>query len=121
MRYVATTAGKLALVSLILLLSTIKASAMPQIATIDKTICDLTLWSPGEGRHSPLRKDAVFSFDCSLRDRGYGDGSVIIRNLNANESFISGISSGWASGRQCLYKEGFADICTRDEWHLIDK
>jgi len=120
MRRLTTTTSKLALVQLILVLGTLKAFAMPQIASIGKTICDLTLWSPGEGRHAPLRKDATFSFDCSLRDRGFGDGSVIITNLNTNESFVSG-TGGWASGRRCLYKEGFADICTRAEWRLINK
>jgi hypothetical protein len=113
--------GRLALVSIVLTLGAMRSAAMPQIASINETICDLTLWSPRADENLPLKKEGVFTFNCSLKDRDRGDGSVILTNLSTNETYVGGQDGGWATGRRCLYKEGFAEICTRAEWQLIEK
>ena len=104
----------------IILFGMLPSTAFPRIAPIKETICDLTLWSPGISQFAPLRKDGKFSFKCSIRDRGFGDGNVIITNLNTLETYVSGEDGGWAAGRRCIYREGSAYICTRTEWKLIN-
>jgi hypothetical protein len=82
--------------------------AEDRFAGIPKTTCILT------------KGTVITTFPCSLKDRGLGNLEVAITNLLTGEKYLSGEGGEWARGRNCLYREGYANVCTKAAWQKID-
>ncbi len=73
-----------------------------QVTPIPQTMCTLRF-----GRDSSNK----IRFPCSVKPYGY---SVKITDLNSGKVY----GDNWAMGRNCIYQEGAAEICTDKEWTI---
>ena len=73
-----------------------------QVVPIPRTMCTLKF---GRGTNNKIR------FPCSVSPFGY---SVKITDLNSGKAY----GDNWAMGRNCIYQEGAAEICTDKEWAI---